>query len=156
LELSKKLEQQIEDCSPLIVFFGWPAKEQLENLPILEKETKYDFPEGDLVTRNSLEVLICSYAAYHNSIHIKFIIMLDESSDKNIQDLESLFDLLLETTYKIWETSFDDNIENINILQSSEWEKLRQLSRAVQQKLNIQSTVNSEILEGFVNARLHF
>jgi hypothetical protein len=155
IELSKELKYQIDNFAPLIVFFGWPAKQQLENLPILEKEAKYDFPDGDVVTNNALEVLLVSYVAYHNSIHIKFIILLDESTNKDIQDLESLFDLLLSTSYEIAETSFDNNIENTSILQSSEWEKMRMLSREVQRKLNIQSTVDLEILEGFINARIH-
>jgi hypothetical protein len=155
IELSEELKGQINNCAPLIVFFGWLAKEQVETLPVLEKEMKYDFPEGDLVTNNALEVLTNSYGAYHNSIHIRFISLLDESANKDIQDLESLFDLLLSTSYEIAETSFDGNIENIDILQSPEWEKLRQLSREVQHKLNIQSTVNSETLKGLVNARLH-
>jgi hypothetical protein len=155
IEISEELKRQTDDFAPLIIFFGWPANQQLENLPILEKETKYDFPDGDVVTNNALEVLLASYVTYHNSIHIKFIILLDESTDKDIQDLESLFSLLLSTSFEIAETSFDDNIENINILQSPEWEKLRQLSREVQRKLNIQSTVNSKILEDFTDARIH-
>ncbi|AFY55487.1 hypothetical protein Riv7116_3006 [Rivularia sp. PCC 7116] len=40
--------------SVIIVFFGLPEKRQVEILPMLEKEKKYDFPDGDLITDNAL------------------------------------------------------------------------------------------------------
>lgn len=47
-------------------FLGPSGKEQIAVLPILE-ERKYDFPDGDLITSNPLEILVSGYKACLNS-----------------------------------------------------------------------------------------
>jgi hypothetical protein len=62
LQLSKEVNQKLEVTAPLIAFFGMPIKEQIAVLPVLE-ERLYDFPDGDWITSNALEVLVHAYNA---------------------------------------------------------------------------------------------
>ncbi|MEM7712539.1 MAG: hypothetical protein AAF349_03005, partial [Cyanobacteria bacterium P01_A01_bin.68] len=66
----------------IIVFFGLPEKQQIEILPVLGEEKKYDFPGGDLITDNALEILVNDYNASLNSI----LIRLDEPIDDGINN----------------------------------------------------------------------
>lgn len=78
LQLSEELNQQLALAAPLIAFFGQPQSEQIALLPTLEPR-KYDFPEGDLLTSNALEVLVNAYQARLNSISIQLMIMQDQA-----------------------------------------------------------------------------
>lgn len=60
LRLSEELNQQLEIAAPLIVFFGLSEQKQIAVLPVLE-ERRYDFPEGDWLTSNALEILVMGY-----------------------------------------------------------------------------------------------
>lgn len=153
LQLSEEINQQLEATAPLIVFFGLSEKEQIAVLPVLE-ERKYDFPEGDLITSNALEVLMSGYKACLNSILIRLMIMQDESVNRNIEDLVDLVEELLEITRKIVEEHFEV-IDNANIFGTAEWKSLRQLSSAVQWKLEIQLVVNTKIVEDCVEYWIH-
>jgi hypothetical protein len=153
LQLNEEVNQQLEVAVPLIVFFGLPEKEQIAILPVL-KERKYDFPDGDLITSNALEVLVSGYKACLNSISIRLMIMQDESDNKNIEGLVDLVEKLLETTHKILEEPFEV-LDDANHLGTFEWESLRQLSSTVQRKLEIQLVVNTEIVKNCVKSWLH-
>ncbi len=150
---SEEIDQQLEMTAPLIVFFGLPEKEQIEVLPVLE-ESKYDFPEEDLITSSALEVLVNAYKAYLNSISIRLMIMQDESGNKSVEDLVDLVERLLEITHKIVEEHCGV-IGNVDSLGAAEWKSLRQLSSAVQRKLDIQLVVNTKIIENCVEYWLH-
>ncbi|MDX2215988.1 MAG: hypothetical protein SFY66_22170 [Oculatellaceae cyanobacterium bins.114] len=161
LQLSEEINQKLEVTAPLIVFFGMLTKEQIAVLPVLE-ERLYDFPEGDWITSNALEVLVHAYNARLNSISIRFTTlqhMQDELGNKSIKDLvdENLVDLieqLVSITHKITEGPFEI-IDNADIVRTIEWKSLRQLSSAVQRKLEIQLTVNTEIVKNCVEQWLH-
>lgn len=153
LQWSEEVNQQLEVIAPLIVFFGLPEEEQIAILPVLE-ERKYDFPEGDSITSDALEVLVSGYKACLNSISIRLMIMQDESGNKSIEDLVDLVEKLLEITHKIEEEHFKV-IDNVNSVGTVEWKSLRQLSSAVQRKLEIQLVVNTRIVKNCVEYWLH-
>lgn len=153
LRLSKEVNQQLEVAAPLIVFFGQPEKEQIAVLPVLEEE-KYDFPDGDLITSNAFEVLVSGYKACLNSILIWLMIMQDEPDNKGIEDLVNLVEKLLEITHKIAEEHFEI-IDNANSLETVDWKSLRQLSSAIQRKLEIQLVVDTKIMKNCVEYWLH-
>jgi hypothetical protein len=75
-------------------------------------------------------------------------------SNKSIRDLVGLVDKLRPITYKITE-EYLDVISNTEIFRSVEWKSLRQLSSAVQRKLEIQLVVNTEIVKSCVEYWLH-
>lgn len=153
LRFNEEVDQQLKATAPLIVFFGLPEKEQIAVLPVLE-ESKYDFPEGDLKTSSALEVLVSSYKACLNSILIRLMIMQDELGNRSVEDLVDLIERLLEITHKIVEEHFEV-INNADSLKAAEWKSLRQLSSAVQQKLDIQLVINIKIMENCVEYWLH-
>lgn len=153
LRLSDEVNQQLEVTAPLITFFGMPEKEQIAVLPVLE-ERKYDFPEGDLITSNALEVLMSGYKACLNPLLIRLMIVQDESGNRNIEDLVDLVERLLEITHKI-EAEHFEVIDDANSFETAEWKSLRQLSSAVQRKLEIQLVVNTRIVENCVEYWLH-
>lgn len=148
LQLSKEdINQTLEDTAPLIVFFGLSEKEQVSALPILE-ERKYNFPDGDLITNNALEILVSAYEAQSNSIVILLRILQDDSDNEIVGDLFELFEKLLDTTHEI----VNKDIEEVN---ESEWGSLRQLSLIIQKKLKIQLAINVEIVRNYVEYWLH-
>jgi hypothetical protein len=161
LQLSKEVNQKLEVTAPLIAFFGMPIKEQIAVLPVLE-ERLYDFPDGDWITSNALEVLVHAYNARLNSISIRFTTiqhMQGELDTKSIKDLvdENLVDLveqLVSITHKITEEPFEIT-DNADIVRTLEWKSLRQFSSAIQRKLEIQLTVNTEIVKNCVEHWLH-
>ena len=153
LQLSEEVNQTLEVTAPLIVFFGLPAKEQIAALPALE-ERKYDFPDGDLITSSALEVLASGYNARLNSILIRLMIMQDESGNRSIEDLVDLVERLLAITHEITEKPFEV-INNADSLETAEWESLRQLSSAVQRKLDIQLVGSTETVKNCVEYWLH-
>jgi hypothetical protein len=149
----REIDQQLEITAPLIVFFGLPEKEQLAVLPFLE-ERKYDFPDGDLVTSNALEILINAYKACLNSISIRLVSKEDQAANQSPGDLADLIDRLLETAYPLsedFETSSD-----ASCLRVDEWSNLRRLSLVAQQQLNIQlAIINMETMRNCVEYWLH-
>ena len=148
LQLSKEdINQTLEDTAPLIVFFGLSEKEQVSALPILE-ERKYNFPDGDLITNNALEILVSAYEAQSNSIVILLRILQDGSDNEIVGDLFELFEKLLDTTHEI----VNKDIEEVN---ESEWGSLRQLSLIIQKKLKIQLAINVEIVRNYIEYWLH-
>jgi hypothetical protein len=153
LQLNDEVNQQLEVTAPLIAFFSMPEQEQMAILPNLE-ERKYDFPEGDLISSNALEILMSGYKACLNSILLQLTIMQDGSGNESIEDLADLVEELLETTHRILEEHFEV-IGNASSLGASEWQSLRQLSSAVQRKLEIQPVVNTKIMKNCVDYWLH-
>jgi hypothetical protein len=155
-QLSEDINRELEGIAPLIVFFGMPEKEQIAVLPVLQ-ERKYGFPGGDWITSDALEVLVYAYKAYLNSISIEFMTIQhirDESDDKSIGDLDDLVDELLSIIHKIVEEYFEV-IDSVDIFRTFEWKTLRQISSAVQRKLEIQVVVNTEIVKNCVEYWLH-
>lgn len=149
-----EVNQQLEVADPLIIFFALPKKNQIVVLPILEEERKYDFPDGDLVTSNALEVLISGYKACLNSILIHLMVRLNESGDENLEDLAGLVEQLLEATRRILEEQFA-TIGNATSLDASEWNSLRQLSLSFQQEVNIQLDLNTKMMKNCIEYWLH-
>jgi hypothetical protein len=152
--LGQEANQQFELAAPIIIFFGLTEKEQLAVIPVLNEKKKYDFPQGDLITSNALEILISGYQVYLNVILLNLITMLDESDNENIKNLVGLVEQLLETTRKILEGNFEP-IGNASSLGAFEWDNLRQFSSAVQRELKIQLEVNTKIMKSCVEYWLH-
>lgn len=146
--LDEEANQQFKLAAPLITFFGLPEKDQLAVLPVLNEKRKYDFREGDLITSNALEILMCGYEVYLNAIVIRLLIMLDESGNENIENLAAIVEQLLETTRKI----LDGNASSLATL---EWDRLRQFSLVIQRELKIELEVNTKIMKSCVEYWLH-
>jgi hypothetical protein len=154
LRLSEEVDNILELSTPLIIFFGLPPKKQIAVLPILENKEKYDFPDGDLITSNVIQVLICCYKACLNSILISLIVIIDKSDNENSQNLVNIVEQLLETTLKISAQQFE-TINNTMSLKTSEWNRLRQLSLSFQDKLDIYLDINTNIMRNCIEYWLH-
>ena len=137
----------------MIAFFGMPEKEQAMIIPVLEKR-KYDFPEGDLVTSNTLEVLINGYKADLNSMSIQLVIIQDGSGNEDIKYLANLIGQLLELINRILEEDFEI-IDDVNNPEDFEWVTLRQLSLAIQRKLGIGMVVNTKVINNYMERWTH-
>lgn len=148
----ESLKQNIESISPLVTFFSLSNQEQTSLIPALEI-SKYDFPDGDLLTNNPLEILINGYQAFLNSICIQLIILEDEEEFKN-NELVSLVEKLLKITSQIANKDFNV-IGNPTLIESSEWEILTQFSSALKQKLEVQTIITPKIVQNSIEYWLH-
>ena len=152
--LSNEVKERLDLATPAILFFALPVNQQIEMLPTLKNEQKYDFPDGDLLTNNALEILINAYAACLNMLVLWLMVMVDETVDQDVRNLESLIGDLLSTAQTIVEYRFE-GIGNASSLNSPEWKKLRQLSEMVQQQLQIEVEVDTTFISSFMNYWLH-
>ena len=152
-QLSEEANQKLKSLVPMIAFFGMPEKEQAMIIPVLEKR-KYDFPEGDLVTSNTLEVLINGYKADLNSMSIQLVIIQDGSGNEDIKYLANLIGQLLELINRILEEDFEI-IDDVNNPEDFEWVTLRQLSLAIQRKLGIGMVVNTKVINNYMERWTH-
>nr|WP_290227696.1 hypothetical protein [Trichocoleus desertorum] len=152
--LSEEVKQQLEAVAPLITFFGLPRKKQIAVLPKLEEKRKYDFPDGDLITSNALEVLLNSYGSCLNSILMSLMIMLDELRNEDVKYLADLVEHLLETISEILEKQFE-TMDSARSSGTSEWDTLRLLSLEFQQATNIHSEINKNIIKTCLEYWLH-
>ena len=152
--LSREVKECLNLMMPAIVFFALPTYQQIEILPVLERVKKFDFPEGDLLTDNTLEVLVTVYETCLNQLLIRLTTTLEQSKSQDIENLESLVEELLTRAHLIVEYRFEE-IGNVYSLDSSEWVQLRQLSEVVQQQLQIELQVNTKIIRDFIDAWLH-
>lgn len=100
LQLNEEIQNKLKTIAPLIAFFGLPELGQVAILPRL-KERKYDFPEGDPITRSAIEVLVNAYKAHLNSISIRLLIVKDQSDSEDVKKLTIFIDQLLEITNEI-------------------------------------------------------
>jgi hypothetical protein len=153
LRFSEEAKQKVEVTETLITFFGLSQKEQKVVIPVLHEQSKYDFPDGDLVTSNILEILINGYIACLNSILIDLMIIPDDLDNKSVQDLVDLIEQLLQITHKILDQHFD--ISNASSFGGSDWDNLRQFSLILQQSLKICLEVNTKTMRRCVEYWLH-
>ena len=152
-QLNEVANNKLKALAPIIVFFGMSKNEQMIILPILE-ERKYDFPEGDLVTSNTLEILMNGCRADLNFILIRLMIIQDGSGNENIKDIANLIEQFLELIDRILEENFEI-VDDINKLGDFEWVILRQLSLAIQRKLEIEMVVNTKTINNYVEYWTH-
>lgn len=151
--LSEEAKQKLEVAETLITFFGLSEKDKKVVMPVLYEENKYDFPDGDLVTSNVLEILMNGYIACLNSLLIDLMVIPDESDNESIQDLVNLIEKLLKITHKILDKHFD--ISNISSFGCSDWDNLCQFSLMLQQSLKICLDVNTKMMKRCVEYWLH-
>jgi len=154
LSLSREVKERLDLAAPAIVFFALSTNSQINVLPALEKEQKYDFSQGDLLTDNALEVLITAYDDCLNNLLNWLIVMADESRSQDVEILNNLIEDLSNTAHTIVEYRFKA-IGNVDSLKSPEWSKLRRLSQAVQQQLQIQLEVNTAAISSYIDYWLH-
>ncbi|MEA5595597.1 hypothetical protein [Rivularia sp. UHCC 0363] len=150
LILSEEVNDILASKATLIKFFALPEEQQIQIIPVLDEERKYDFPDGDLITDNALEILVNEYKASLNSI----LIWLDEPHNDNIQGLFKVFEQIFEIINFI-ENHYNEDTDNSTIFKLPEWSKLRELSSVVQKTLNIQQAPNTNILKSYIEYRLH-
>ncbi|MBV6626603.1 MAG: hypothetical protein KI793_27310 [Rivularia sp. (in: Bacteria)] len=152
--LSKEVKDVIDSKAVIIIFFGLPEKQQIEILPVLEKEQKYDFPDGDLITDSALEILVNDYNASLNSILLHLDEPIDDKINDKAKELFRAFDNLFSLTSFIQE-KFEEDISNEIIFKLPEWNQIRELSLVIQKILQIQSEVNKNFLKSRVAYWLH-
>lgn len=90
LSLSQEVKDRLDLMAPAIVFFALPMSQQINMLPTLRKEQKYDFSQGDLITSNALEVLLTAYANCLNNLLNGIVVMVDELRNQEIEILNDL------------------------------------------------------------------
>lgn len=157
LQFNEEFNQQLEVASPLIVFFGLSAQEQLAILPVLEVQ-KYDFPDGDLITHHALEVLINTYSACSQAIAMRLIVMQDETDRPDLDEALHLIESLLELIFPILQQPFDrmgDRLDEINRVECADWVSLRQCSAAVREHFRIEQPVDAARIALCIRDRLH-
>jgi hypothetical protein len=147
-DLSEEVKKRLDLATPAIVFFALPANQQIEVLPTLAKEQKYDTSQADLVTSNPLEVLIASYEACLNNLLIWLMVMLDDSEESDVENLINLVEALLSAAHKIYEDRFAE-IGNVDSLEAPEWSELRRLSQILQQQLQIKLEISTTVINSF-------
>lgn len=81
VEVINEVEAIPRPITVLFLFFSLSKTEQVALLPKGIKEQKYDFPDGDFVSRNVVAVLMMAYEAALNSIAIRV-----ECSDSYVDD----------------------------------------------------------------------
>lgn len=149
LKLSEEFNERLELVIPFFTFFSLPEKEQIDLLPTL-KETIYDFPDGDWITNNPLEVLIFGYQAHLNSLLIRLMILQDESKDKMIDDLVDLVEETLDMTIEISEKYFKIKSNDI-LVKTAEYKNICKLSSICRKKLNIEMFITKNIVQDCIN-----
>ncbi len=154
LSLSQEVKDHLDLVAPAMVFFALPASQQIDVLPTLAKEQKYDFSQGDLFTSNPLEVLLTAYTNCLNNLLNWLVVMADEPRSQEAEILNSLIEDLLNTAHTIVDDCFEE-IGNVDSLESPEWSKLRRLSQAVQQQLQIRLELNTAAINSFISYWLH-
>ncbi|MFB2923589.1 hypothetical protein [Aerosakkonema funiforme] len=158
--MDSQLEQEIysllNQSVPLIKFFGLPVELQIKALPVLEKQRRYDFPNGDLLADRALHVLLAHYHTYLSSILIRYPFNLDEKVDENLDGLIVTIEDIFGEADKILDLfcEFEDD-STLQSLDSPEWYTIRQLSQVLVGKLQIDLEVNKEIMGSFLDSRLH-
>ena len=142
------------NAEPIVAFFAMPAALQVEIIPSVE-EKKYDFPDGDLISSNALEILLCIYLSMLNSISLKMLVIQEEVViEQGVQGTYGLLTLLCELTNLI----FDDYFEILlcsDRLESIEWDTLRHLSSLLQQKSGLHTTTSRRTLEEMIESWVH-
>jgi len=154
LQLNEEIQNKLKIMAPLIAFFGLSELEQVAILPRLKKR-KYDFPEGDLITRSALEVLINVYKAYLNSISIRLLTIQDQSDSEEVKKMATSIDQLLEITSEVIDRYSFQESNYSNYFKTVQWQRLRQASFEIQQSLEIQLIVDTRILENCIKYWLH-
>ena len=150
LILNEEVKNILASKAPLIIFFGLAEQQQIELILELKLERKYDFPDGDLITDNALEILVNDYNASLNSI----LIRLDEPIDDKAKELFESFNNLFSLTGFIDE-KFGEDISNEIIFKLPEWNKLRSVSTIVRDTLNIRSEVNINMMRSCIEYWQH-
>lgn len=155
----EELSEIIDRTAPLIVFFGLSADKQREILPILPKRTLYDFPDGDLDSESSIEVLLNCFEANLNSISLRLMCILDEQGDEEIEILESKVSKVNNLIYEFLEEVFDKGTEeyyySLESLGEEKWSQVRSLSSEFQKDLEIERAISRETLQACMDYRLH-
>ncbi|RFP62947.1 MAG: hypothetical protein BJG00_001930 [Limnothrix sp. CACIAM 69d] len=154
LQLNEEVQNKLKTIAPLIAFFGLPELGQVAILPRL-KERKYDFPEGDLITRSAIEVLVNAYNAHLNSISIRLLIVKDQSDSEDVKKLAISIDQLLEITNEIIDRYSFQKSNYSNCFKTTQWKRLCQISLEIQQALEIQLVVDTKTLENCIEYWLH-
>ena len=141
------------NAEPIVAFFAMPAALQVEIIPSVEKK-KYDFPDGDLISSNALEILLCIYLSVLSSISLEMLVIQEEVIEQSVQGTYGLLALLCELTNLI----FDDYFEILlctDCLESIEWDTLRHLSSLLQQKSGLHTTTSRRTLEEMIESWVH-
>ena len=144
------LRYSAADVKKIICFFALNPQEQIEILPSLEKETKFDFSDGDWITDKSLSVLVNLYMDMINCLSIRLMILdLEEQLiilDSTLSDIFNWIDIQEWDNEDFWKKES---------LWQSEWQFIRKLSRFIKQYLQIKTTVTQACLEKIITDCLH-
>ncbi|MDX2273140.1 MAG: hypothetical protein NW237_14485 [Cyanobacteriota bacterium] len=146
----------------LMIFFGLSAPAQQAMLPKLAIAQKFDFPEGDLLSANALEILLNSYKACLNTIAIHFLIQMDELEKQGQQDalLLELTDIVDQTLYEISqrEGSFaleEDAHQSTSSLDHPAWDPLRKWSLTLKNHLHLEREITPPMVKSCLTYWLH-
>jgi len=124
----------------LLSFFSLPKEKQVDVLPILESKQKYDFPDGDFITGNSLAVLLFGYDACLNSICLRLLCLSDDGFEEMelIAELRSLVLRAIEVEPPWWE---EDQNACISICALTQIPRIRDLSNCWVELLGISDCI---------------
>lgn len=139
------------DFENIISFFSLNSQQQIELLPKLEKETKFCFSDGDLITDKTLLVLANEYQDMINAFLIRLMTFSDNPED------EHLLEDAMRTIYS-WVDSQNwnqDDLWNQKALLKTEWILVRKLSQFIKHYLHITSSIDTNCLEKIIFNCLH-
>ena len=151
--MNNQLTQKLMDVAPIVAFFSMSAALQIDVMPTVE-EKKYDFPDGDLISNNTLEILLCIYLSMLNSISLEILVVNEEAIDQNIESIRGLITLLCKLAHLLF-NDYDEVLLNADSLESIEWDTLRHLSSLFQQIVGLHTVTNRNALEEEIESWVH-
>ena len=120
-------------------------------MPSLEKETKFDFSDGDWIGDKSLSVLADRYMDTINSLSMRLLV-LDLEEELVILD-SAMWDIYTWIDTQDWER---EDFWNEESLFQPEWQFVRNLSKFVKQYLGIEIEITKLCLEKIIDRCVHF
>ena len=144
------LRYPANDVKIIICFFALNPQKQIEILPSLDKETKFDFADGDWITDKSLSVLVNQYMDMINSLSNRLFTL--DLEKKLIILNYALWDIYAWIDTQDWDN--ENSWDNQSLLQP-EWQFIKKLSEFIKQYLNIEVTVTKAYLEKIITNCLH-
>ncbi|MEL6553647.1 MAG: hypothetical protein AAFQ63_09345 [Cyanobacteria bacterium J06621_11] len=148
---------------PLIAFFSLSKEEQLDILPILSEEKKYDFPDGDYLSSSALAILLNAYeSSCLNSISLNLMWMID-TNDANKKEQYRQVDALISELHSLvnqaCNAEFDWNDSSIevqaHIHNLPQVERIRELSNAVMTAIGVEVQLTKSIMQACIDSYIH-
>lgn len=144
------LRYPADDIKKIIVFFAMNSQQQIEVLPVLNKQTLFNFSDGDLRTDRALLALANQYMDMINSLSNRIMIL--DLEEKLIMVEAAVWDIYAWIDRQNWDSH---DFWTGDSLFASDWQFIREVSKFLKQYLNIEILVTQSCLEQIIDSCLH-